>query len=416
MQDTGIAAPASIAPDMPRRSAIWFVILLGAVSLLADVTYEGARSIIGPYLGGLGASAVVVSVAAGAGELVGYGVRLFSGLLTDRSRRYWAITFIGYAINLVAVPLLALAGDWPIAVALMIAERTGKAIRTPARDAMLSHATKATGRGWGFGLHEAMDQLGAVAGPLALTVVVGSEEGYRTGFALLAIPAALCLFVLCAARFLYPNPLALEVRRTEITSAEFPRVYWIYLTAAALIAFGYADFPLIAYHFNKTNVVPDVFIPVFYSVAMASAAISALVFGRLFDRIGLWANIIATASASLFAIPVFYGGFAFSLVGMILWGVGMGAQDSILRAFVAEIVVPERRGGAYGIFGAVYGTAWFAGSALMGFLYDHALSALIAVSALSQLTAALVILTIRKSDIGRNAATGSAQDHTQLDA
>ncbi|WOJ90695.1 MFS transporter [Methylocapsa polymorpha] len=386
---------AAAAPDIPRRSAIWFVILLGLVSLFADATYESARSIVGPYLAVLGASGAVVGVAAGAGELVGYGVRLFSGALTDRSRRYWSITIIGYAVNLAAVPLLALAGNWPIAVGLMIAERTGKAIRTPARDAMLSHATHATGRGWGFGLHEAMDQLGAMAGPLALTVVVGSEQGYRTGFALLAIPATLCLLVLAAARFLYPNPLALEVTKTEIAAAKFPRVYWIYLVAAGLIAFGYVDFPLIAYHFEKADVVPDVYIPVFYSVAMASAAVSALVFGRLFDRIGLWANLMATILGSLFALPVFYGGFAFALLGMILWGVGMGAQESILRAFVAEIVAPERRGRAYGLFGAVYGVAWFAGSALMGVLYDHALSALIVVSAASQLAAALVILTIR---------------------
>lgn len=388
------------APDISRRSAIGFVILLGIVSLFADATYESARSIVGPYLGALGASAVVVSAAAGAGELVGYAIRLFSGLWTDRSRRYWTITILGYAVNLAAVPALAFAGDWPTAVALMIAERTGKAIRTPARDAMLSHATKATGRGWGFGLHEAMDQLGAMAGPLALTAVVASEGGYRIGFAVLAIPAVLSLLVLGVAKFLYPNPLALEVKKTEIASDKFPRPYWVYLASAALIAFGYADFPLIAYHFEQAKIVSDAFIPAFYSAAMASAGLSALAFGRLFDRIGLWANLIATVLASFFAIPVFYGGFGVSLVGVILWGVGMGAQESILRAFVAEIVAPDRRGAAYGLFGAAYGAAWFAGSVLMGFLYDLALPALVAVSVLSQLAAAFVLLMVRKTTVG----------------
>jgi MFS family permease len=378
-----------------RRSAIGFVILLGTVSLFADVTYEGARSIVGPYLATLGASATVVSLAAGSGELVGYGIRLFSGLLTDRSRRYWAITIIGYLINLTAVPLLALAGNWPFAVALMIAERTGKAIRTPARDAMLSHATQAIGRGFGFGLHEAMDQTGAVIGPLALTLVVGGQQGFRTGFAWLAIPAILSVMALVAARYFYPHPAALEVKTTELGPKALPRSYWIYLVAAALIAFGYADFPLIAYHFERTQSVSDHAIPAFYALAMLSAALSALIFGRLFDRIGLWANMIAALLASLFAVFAFYGGFAGGLIAMVLWGIGMGTQDSILRAFVAEIVAPERRGGAYGVFGAVYGLAWFAGSALMGVLYEPALWALVATSMLCQWAAALVFLRLQ---------------------
>ncbi|MGP0058725.1 MAG: MFS transporter [Beijerinckiaceae bacterium] len=381
--------------DLGRRSAIGFVILLGTVSLFADVTYEGARSIVGPYLATLGASATVVSLAAGSGELVGYGIRLFSGLLTDRSRRYWAITIIGYLINLTAVPLLALAGSWPFAVAFMIAERAGKAIRTPARDAMLSHATQATGRGFGFGLHEAMDQTGAVIGPLALTLVVGGQQGFRTGFAWLAIPAVLSILTLVAARYFYPHPAALEVKTTELGPKALPRSYWIYLAAAALIAFGYADFPLIAYHFERTHSVSDTAIPAFYALAMLSAALSALIFGRLFDRIGLWANMIAALLASLFALFAFYGGFAGGLVAMVLWGIGMGTQDSILRAFVAEIVAPERRGGAYGVFGAVYGLAWFAGSALMGVLYEPALWALVATSMLCQWAAALVFLLLQ---------------------
>lgn len=404
MQDTGAPVAEPAIRDITPPSAIWFVILLGAVSLFADVTYEGARSIVGPYLATLGASAAVVGVAAGAGELVGYGIRLFSGMLTDRSRRYWAITIIGYAINLAAVPLLALAGTWPVAVVLIIAERTGKAIRTPARDAMLSHATQATGRGWGFGLHEAMDQLGAVAGPLALTVIVGGAGGYRTGFAFLAVPAVVCMLLLVAARRRFPNPLKLEIETTKFTTARLPRVYWMYLVSAALVAFGYADFPLIAYHFEKANIVPDVWIPIFYALAMASAAGSALVFGRLFDRIGLWANLIAIVLASSFSALVFYGGFALGLAGMVLWGIGMGTQDSILRAFVAEIVAPERRGGAYGLFGAVYGVAWFAGSASMGLLYDHYLPALVAVSVTFELAAALVILAMRTRILGAPAS------------
>ncbi|MEK7699337.1 MAG: MFS transporter, partial [Planctomycetota bacterium] len=141
-----------------RSNALRFIVLLGIVSLFADMTYEGARSINGPYLAVLGASATTVGIIAGLGELIGHSLRLVSGYITDRIGRYWAITLFGYAINMIAVPAIALAGRWEIAAILMVTERIGKAIRTPARDAMLSHATREIGRGKGFGLHEALDQ------------------------------------------------------------------------------------------------------------------------------------------------------------------------------------------------------------------------------------------------------------------
>lgn len=388
---------------MKRQTAIWFVILLGSVSLFADVTYEGARAIIGPYLGTLGANGAIVSVAAGASELVGYGIRLLSGILADRSKRYWTLTILGYVVNLAAVPLLALAGNWPVAVALIILERGGKGIRTPARDAMLAYATEATGRGWGFGLHEALDQIGAISGPLMLAAFLAHHARYQAGFALLAIPAALAISILLTAKFLYPNPLQLEIKTPEFAATKFPRSYWIYLVSAALLAFGYVDFPLIAFHFEKTKSVAAASIPVLYAVGMASAALAALVFGRLFDRIGLWANFTAILLGSIYAVLVFYGGFAGAVLGMILWGIGLGVQESILRAYVAEIVAPERRGRAYGLFGAVYGVAWFAGSAVMGLLYDRALILLVILSVVFELAAGIVILTLAQKNMRRPA-------------
>jgi hypothetical protein len=183
-----------------------FVVLIGIVSLFADMTYEGARSVTGPYLGALGASGFVVGLVAGLGELIGYALRLVSGYVADRTARYWAVTLVGYALNMLAVPLLALAGHWETAAALMIAERVGKAIRTPARDAMLSHATREVGHGWGFGLHEAMDQAGAMIGPLAVAAALAAGWGYRAGFGVLLVPAVLALGVLLAAWRAYPRP------------------------------------------------------------------------------------------------------------------------------------------------------------------------------------------------------------------
>jgi len=370
------------------KNALRFVVLLGVVSLFADMTYEGARSVTGPYLALLGASGTIVGLVAGSGELIGYGLRLVSGYLSDRTRRYWAITLIGYGVNLIAVPLLALAGSWPLAAALIIAERTGKAIRTPARDAMLSHATQQTGRGWGFGLHEALDQIGAILGPLLVSAVLYARGGYQAGFAILLIPALLALSVLLAARVIYPRPQDLEALTPELKTQGFSRAFWLYLGAVALVAAGYADFPLIAYHFEKTDLLGPAWIPVFYAVAMGVDALAALIFGRLFDRIGLVTLVIVSLISACFTPLVFLGDGSAALLGVALWGVGMGAQESILRAAVAGMVAPDRRGSAYGIFNAGFGLAWFAGSALMGWLYDASLPVLVAFAIVVQLAAA----------------------------
>lgn len=376
--------------------ALRFVVLLGVVSLFADMTYEGARSTTGPYLAILGASGLAVGLVAGLGELIGYALRLVSGYIADRSGRYWAVTMIGYVLNLLAVPLLALAGRWEVAAALMIAERVGKAIRTPARDAMLSHASKDIGQGWGFGLHEALDQVGAVLGPLLVAAVLSSGAGYRAGFGVLLVPALLALGVLTAAWRQYPNPRALE-SRAEGAPADgrlLPRAFWVYLAAAAAVAAGYADFPLIAYHFGKANTVSADRIPILYAVAMGVDALAALAFGRLFDRVGPTALAASTLLSAPFALLVFRGDFASALLGMVLWGVGMGAQESILRAAVARMAPVDRRGTAYGLFNAAYGLAWFLGSALMGYLYDVSVGGLIAFSVGVQLVAVPLFLVV----------------------
>ncbi|MGZ3395311.1 MAG: MFS transporter [Isosphaeraceae bacterium] len=375
------------AQGRPRSPALRFVVLLGVVSLFADMTYEGARSVTGPFLAVLGASGTAVGLIAGLGELIGYSLRLASGYLADRTGRYWAITLVGYGLNMIAVPLLALAGRWEIAAALMICERVGKAIRTPARDAMLSHATHQVGHGWGFGLHEAMDQAGAVVGPLIVAAVLATGGEYRTGFAVLLVPATVTLGILLLARWLYPSPRDLEPATPTYHGRGFPLAFWLYLAAAALVAAGYADFPLIAYHFGKTSVVPAGWIPVFYAAAMGVDALAALAFGRCFDRFGLATLIVAVLCSAFFAPLVFLGGFYPALGGMALWGIGMGAQESILRAAIAGMIPRDRRGVAYGVFNSSYGLAWFAGSAAMGILYDVSLPTLIGFSVLVQLGA-----------------------------
>ena len=384
--------------DMPKQSSLKFVVLIGVVSLFADMTYEGARSITGPYLALLGASGTVVGIVAGFGELVGYGLRLVSGYLSDRTKSYWPITLFGYVINMLSVPLLALTGLWQSAAALIILERTGKAIRNPPRDAMLSHATKEIGHGWGFGLHEALDQTGAMIGPLIVSWILYLNGSYREGFAVLLVPALLALAVLLATRFIYPHPQDLEEISSDLEAKGLSRQYWLYLGASGLIAAGYVDFPLIAYHFEKTQLAPAAsWIPIFYALAMGADALAALLLGRLFDRVGLPLLIITSLACAFFAPLVFFGGFHVAMLGMILWGVGIGVQESIMRAVIAGMVSADRRATAYGIFNAGFGVFWFLGSALMGILYDMSIFSLTLFSVLAQLASLPLFLLVKKA-------------------
>jgi len=381
--------------EINNRSALRFVVLLGLVSLFADVTYEAARSISGPYLATLGASATIVGIVAGFGELIGYGLRVISGLISDRTQRYWAITIIGYTVNLLAVPALALAGNWEIAAVLMITERMGKAIRTPARDAMLSHASRDVGRGRAFGLHEAMDQVGAMLGPTIVAAVLAFKGSYQYGFGVLVIPAVLALIVLAVARRTYPRPHDLEPVVSG-QSTRFQSTYWIYLGGVACIAMGFVDFPLIAFHSKTTGVVPDTWIPLIYAGAMGIDALSALMLGRFYDRHGLKAVMVLIAVSAWFAPLVFLGGQTMLIIGMILWGIGMGALESTIRAVVADLIHRDRRGTGYGVFNAGFGFAWFVGSALMGLLYEQSLWAVAAFSVVFQLLSLPFIYSVQK--------------------
>jgi MFS family permease len=382
--------------DLNKAAAWKFIILVGVVSLFSDMTYEGARSISGPFLGTLKASALVVGVVAGLGEFLGYALRLGSGYLADRLGRYWLITFAGYALNLLAIPLLALAGSWEFAAMLLLLERIGKAIRTPARDAMLSHAAGAVGRGWGFGFHEAMDQIGAVTGPLIVAAVLYYRGGYREGFAVLLLPAVLALVVIAMATRLYPHPQHLEVNVPALNPTGFTRRYWLYVVAVGLLGAGFADFPLIAYHFGKTAVLPSDWIPLFYAVAMGVDAVAALVLGRLFDRLGMPVIVVTAVLSAFFAPLVFLGGFKLALLGMVLWGIGMGSLESIIKAALAEMVPRDRRATGFGLFNAGFGLFWLLGSVLMGWLYDISLGALVAFSVTAQLLAIPFFLAVAK--------------------
>lgn len=380
-----------------RASALRFIVIVGVMSFFADLTYEGSRGIVGPYLGLLGASAAVIAVVTGFGELLGYGLRLVSGRLADATTRFWPITIAGYVVQMAAVPLLALAGNWPVAAGLVVLERVGKAIRNPPRDVMLSHAGKeAGGVGWAFGLHEALDQSGAFVGPLVVAGVLALRGNYPLAFALLAIPAIMTLAALAFARLQYPRPQDMERIPPDVRTEGLPGIFFLYLAGAALVAAGFVDFPLVAYHFTVTSSVPTAEVPVFYAVAMGVGGAGSLVFGRLFDRFGIGVLVPLTAVSALFAPLVFLGSFWPALLGMALWGIGIGVHESIIPAAVAPMVAVQRRASAYGLFTAVYGIAWFGGSAAIGLLYMLSLPAVIVLSVGLELAAVPVFLLVRR--------------------
>jgi predicted MFS family arabinose efflux permease len=378
---------------------VYFIILLGIVSLFGDITYEGARSVTGPYLYTLGASPGVVGLIAGVGEFIGYSLRLASGYVADRTKAYWFLTFIGYGL-LLSIPSLAFAGYWQLAVVLIILERVGKAIRNPARDTMLSYATKKVGRGWGFAVHEALDQVGAIIGPIAFSLVLLSHGTYQDGFTFMWIPALLTIAVLAVARKKFPSPQKLETPEEaskQTTQTRLPRVFWLYTAFTLLSMAGFANFQLISYHLKAQAIVPDAQIPIIYAIAMAVDALAALIVGRTYDRIGL-TSLLAIPLLTL-PIPFFAFSTSYSsvLIGMVLWGAVLGVQETVMRAAIADLTPVERRGFAYGIFNTAYGAGWGLGGVVMGLLYEHSISYLILFAVVMELISIPLFLSVRRA-------------------
>jgi len=400
------------APSSTKRAAQTFIVFMGVVALFGDMTYEGARGLVGPYLALLGASATAVGFAAGLGEFLGYGLRLVTGWVGDRTRAYWPLVIAGYSLNLVAVPGLALVGSWQAAVGLLLLERIGKAIRSPARSTLVSYAANEAGVGKSFGIEEALDQIGAVSGPLltaaAIWFVRGepATTGYRVAFAVLLLPVLLNLAFVLGARARFPRPDLLERAKAE-DPARFGGLFRWYVVGAMLLALGFSDWALVAYHASRTGLLGAGSVPVLYAGAMAVDALGALGFGVLFDRHGLVVLAVTTAVSAAFAPLVFLAPSApWLLLGALSWAIGMGAQDSIFKAAIARLVPKAERARAYGVFFALFGLAWWLGSTLMGWLYGRSMTALVAFSVLAQLAAVPVLLVV---GVRIRALTGGAR-------
>ena len=376
--------------------AVAFLTLMGMVSLFSDMTHEGARSILGEYLNLAGASAASIGFVSGIGELCGYSLRLISGFVADKTRKYWTLVIAGYVIQVLAIPALALIPEhgWIWACGLVILERIGKAVKKPAKNTLVSFAASEIGTGKGFAYQEFLDQLGAFLGPVILFVtalVKGTEDlftTYRLSFAVLLIPAMITIALVLSAKIKYPDPEMFEKQEDAPSAFRLKKSFVLYMAAICLFAFGFADFTLSTLHAAKKLAFPESALSLLYAAAMAVDAFAALVFGWLYDKVGMKALILSTLCSTFFSCFVFLSGEAWMIgIGILLWGIGMGAQESVMKAAVSGIIPRSMRSTGFGIFETGFGIAWFLGSWLLGILYDLNPMFLVAVSVLSQLTA-----------------------------
>lgn len=373
-----------------------FILIMGIVSLFSDMTHEGARSIYGAYLSFLGASAATIGFVTGLGELFGYSFRLLAGFFTDRFKNYWTMTFIGYAINMLAIPALALVtpNGWIVACALIVFERMGKAIRYPAKNTLVSFAATQVGEGKSFAIQEFLDQIGAFLGPVILFAVMYFKQSgdpftiYVICFAVLGIPAALTLLTLSIAKRKFPQPQKMDVSTNHGGKLTIRRSFIIYMISISLLAFGFADFPLITMHIARENLVPSSSLPLLYAGAMIADAFAALLFGWLYDKKGIRVLMLSSAISAFFTVFIFFfSSLPTAIIGIIMWGIGMGAQESILKSAVTTLVPRDSRSSGFGIFETAFGICWFLGSWLMGSLYDQSPNWLVIFSVCTQLAA-----------------------------
>ena len=388
--------------------AMLFIIFFGIVSLFSDMTHEGASSIRGAYFTILGASAGAIGFVSGLGELIGYSMRYVFGRIADKRKNYWFMTIFGYVIDVLAVPALALVGEngWIAAAILLIIQRMGKAIKKPAKDTIMSFAASQEGVGKSFGIQEMLDQIGAFLGPVLLYLVMlfkttgTTFEIYSTCFAVLAIPGAITIIMLLITRKKFPNPENFEPEAKEFVPFEMKKSFKYYIMGISLFAFGFIDYSLVIMHISRnftsiagglaetSSIINSGTIPLLYAVAMLVDAVAALVFGYMYDKKGVKVLVLSTIISAPFSAFVFLGkSVPMVIFGVVLWGIGMGAQESILKAAVTTMVPKSSRATGYGIFVFFFGIFWFLGSWLLGVLYDVSVPIMVVVSVVAQIAA-----------------------------
>ncbi|MCX8028838.1 MAG: MFS transporter [Brevinematales bacterium] len=355
--------------DESKIASIKFVVLLGLVSLFADVVYETARGIMGPYLGYLGANAFAVGIIFGFGEFLGYVLRIVAGVLVDRSRKYWTFVFLGY-FTIVSIPLLAIADYWVLAGILIVLERIGKAVRTPSRDTLISIYSRGIGKGLSFGIHEMTDQIGAVLGPLLFYLLLTLGLGYKIGFLLLFVPFVVVMVLLVVAKnFASKIDSKISEDKNDILNNKSSSVY-LYLGFILFTSLGFVGFPIVSFHSVKVGLISDNFVPLIYSFVMILDALVAMPIGLLYDKVGIKVMIVIPVLVILTVVFGFSNHIVLLFIGLGIWGVVMSAYETIIRAYIGDSVSISDRGKFYGIFNTLLGVGFGIGNSLVGYLYE----------------------------------------------
>jgi len=403
-----------------KKDAMILIILFGIISLLGDIIYEGARSVNGPYLHILGANALIVGFVVGIAEFLGYIIRLVSGYFSDKTKAHWFFTIFGYGL-LISVPILSFSNIWQVAAIFIILERIGKGLRSPARDTIVSYATKQVGTGLGFGISEFLDQIGAALGPLIFTFLFFSIKNvhktandYQQGYFLLWAPFIVLMIVLFISYLKVKNPELLE-KKQEDQPSEIPKTFWIYCVFSFFTTIGFINFAIVGYHLKSNELFSDAKIPLLYTFAMIVDAIFGIIVGRIYDKIklkfknensGLLVLIFIPVITALILPFVFSKNFLAIATGMFLWGIVMGSHETIMKSAIADLTSIKKRGTAYGIFNTIYGLALFFGTALSGFLYEISISVMIFTLMCLQVFAVMVFLRL-KNEIQTGISSGS---------
>ncbi|MEN2998178.1 MAG: MFS transporter [Brevinematia bacterium] len=378
--------------EQEKRAIIRFIILMGVVSLFADMVYETARGVMGPYLGYLGANAFAIGLVFGIGEFLGYFLRIFAGAIIDRTRKYWSFVYIGYGA-IASIPLLAFADYWLVAGTLIIMERIGKAIRSPAKDTIISIYSKNLGKGLTFGIHETADQLGAVAGP-ALFYLLLLGLGYKNSFLVLFIPFLLMVGAIIVAKN-YSKKIAVEVSKEELSnnSRSNTSVY-LYLAFIFLTSLGFIGFPILSFHAVKTKLISDTLIPLIYSLVMVLDALVAVPIGILYDKFGIKVMTFLPIAISITVAFGLSNNILLLVIALLLWGVIMSSYETVVRAYVGDNVSLAERGTFYGIFNTILGLSLALGNSIAGYIYEINKNLIIYLAILIEIIAMFLIIPL----------------------
>ncbi|MBU5689840.1 MAG: MFS transporter [Candidatus Aenigmatarchaeota archaeon] len=395
-----------------KKKAIILILLFGIISLLGDIIYEGARSVNGPFLNTLGANAVIIGLVVGIGELLGYAIRLFSGYFSDKAKAHWFFTILGYSL-LITVPLLALSNYWQLAAVFIVLERIGKGLRSPARDTLVSHATKQVGTGFGFGISEFIDQIGATVGPLIFTlffiylgVAQKTAADYQRGYSLLWFPFVILIIILLITFFKFKTPSDLEKTKNKIESSKISKVFWVYSFFAFVTTVGFINFAIVGYHLKINGIASDAQIPFLYAIAMSVDAIFGIILGKIYDNMKIKHKNENAGLLILFFVPIltaillpfiFSYNIALILIAVFFWGVVMGSHETIMKAAIADLTSISKRGTGYGIFNVIYGLALFFGSVFSGYLYEISITLMIASLVCIEILSIALFFVLKKS-------------------